>query len=283
MRTFPSPLLTLCTLSAVLAVGTPGLAQLPAGPTGSSKDDALSDTARELFVKGVKAWEQQKWEQCRAALLAAWGIKKHPQVAGNLAACEAKLGLYRDAAEHVSYFLRELKADSPPERRALGEAVLKEARTKIATVTVKVDVAGAEVLVDGKSVGVAPLEGPVFLEAGHHTVEARRDLDPSVRKAVVLVAGGTEEVSIQVKPAVVVAPPVASTAVVAPPPPEPAPRSLWPVVTGAGVAAVFLGGGIGFTVVSNGKAADADAKRAELLSKEGLNACTSAQHLLRSA
>ncbi|MEO7330719.1 MAG: PEGA domain-containing protein [Minicystis sp.] len=212
----------------------------------------------------MKAWEQQKWEQCRAALLAAWGIKKHPQVAGNLAACEAKLGLYRDAAEHVSYFLRELKAESPPERRALGEAVLKEARTKIATVTVKVDAAGAEVLVDGKSVGQAPLEGAVFLEPGHHTIEARRDLDPSVRKAVELVAGGTEEVSLQVTPAAVVVEKVGKGERVAMPPEEQK-RSLVPGLVLGGAAGAALISGIALLVDAGAKGSSATELRDQIL------------------
>lgn len=45
---FPSPLLAPAP-SPPSSRRTPGSAQLPAGPTGSSKDDGASDTARELF------------------------------------------------------------------------------------------------------------------------------------------------------------------------------------------------------------------------------------------
>src|SRR5277367_3234909 len=104
------------------------LAGVLAASGRASADDAMTDTARELFMKGAKAAEQQKWDQCRAAMLAAFAIKPHPQVAGNLAGCELKLKLYRDAAEHLAYFLRELKPDAPAERRVNGEAALREAQ-----------------------------------------------------------------------------------------------------------------------------------------------------------
>src|SRR5262249_11215431 len=110
-------------------------AQMPGG-AAPSKDDALSDTARELFIKGAKASEQQKWDQCRAALLAAWGIKKQWQIAGNLAACELELGMFRDAAEHVAYFLREMPATAGADRRSAGESVQRAALAKIAAVTI---------------------------------------------------------------------------------------------------------------------------------------------------
>jgi hypothetical protein len=156
--------LGLCIFAAVTGVGS----------TSRAEDDPLSDTARELFVKGVKAYEQGKWDQCRAALLAAYAIKRHAQIAGNLADCELKLGKHRDAAEHAWFFLHALRPDAPAERRAGAQAQLKEAQQKVVTLRITIDVAGAEVIVDGQSVGKAPLEAPVFVEPGRHTIEALR-------------------------------------------------------------------------------------------------------------
>jgi hypothetical protein len=166
------------------------LAGVLAASGRASADDAMADTARELFMKGARAAEQQKWDQCRAALLAALAVKPHPQVAGNLGGCELKLKLYRDAAEHLAYSLRELKPDAPPERRVNGEAALREAQAKVEAIRLSVNVSGAEVRVDGRVVGRAPFLDPVFVEPGAHTIEALQDGFPAVRVTVEAKAGG---------------------------------------------------------------------------------------------
>ena len=248
-----------CVLAIVLGIATPSAAQLPAGP--ASSDEALSETARELFAKGVKASQQQRWDQCRAAFLAALSVKPHPQVAGNLAGCELKLGMFRDAAEHITFFLHAQKSDAPAERREAGEAVLKDASAKIATIQVRVNIEGADVLVDGRSAGTAPLSTPIFLDPGKHTIEARQDGYPTTRVSVDASAGLSKEVALLLTP-------TGNTM------PVPKSRAKWPIAVGAGAAGLFLGGGIAFTVVSNGKASDADLKQTELLGKDGHNACS---------
>jgi hypothetical protein len=208
-------------------------------------DDAFSDTARELFVKGMKAHDEQKWDQCRAALLAAFAIKKHWQIAGNLAECEMRLGAYRDAAEHAWFFAHTLRPDVPAERRAAAEAALRETQQKVGMVMVTVDVDDADVLVDGKSAGKSPLTAPVFVDAGRHTVEALHAGDTGVRVTVDLGAGIVREVELTLRKKRV--PPAAIER-----------RPSWPAIAAGGVALVALGVGTGLTVAANAKGTDAD-------------------------
>jgi hypothetical protein len=228
-------------LVAALAAGGP-----------ASAEDAMTDTAKDLFLKGARAAEQQKWDQCRAALLAALAIKPHPQIAGNLAGCELKLKLYRDAAEHLTYFLRELKPDAPAERRANGEAALREARAKVESIRLAVNVAGAEVRVDGRVVGRAPLVDPLFVDPGSHTIEALQEGFPAARATVEATPGGDRALALELKKS---EPP--------PPPPPPPVKESWRpgvavLVTGGVLAAGGLAMGIGLTIAANAKRADAD-------------------------
>ena len=80
--------------------GAPGVQPVAVPPPANP--DAVRDTAKELFDKGVQAADAGKWEACRAALLAAWDIRPTYQVAGNLGECEAKLGRTLEAAEHLA-------------------------------------------------------------------------------------------------------------------------------------------------------------------------------------
>jgi hypothetical protein len=239
--------LSLCAVAAALTAVAPSAAQPLPGGSAPAKEDALSDTARDLFAKGAKAAEQQKWDQCRAALLAALSIKRHPQIAGNLAACEAKLGLYRDAAEHAAYFLNDMKPGTSTERRMSGQSILNESMGKIAAVTVVASVEGADVLVDGRSVGASPLSGPVFLDPGQHSLEARQEGYVTARVALDAKAGTTPAVTLRLE-----RPETGGTTLPPPlPPPPPTPRPLWPLVVGAGVTVALLASGTGLAVAAN--------------------------------
>jgi hypothetical protein len=220
-------------------------------PTGipAPPDEALSETARELFAKGVNAARQQRWDQCHAAFLAAYGVKPHPQIAGNLSACEVKLGMYRDAAEHVSIFLRAQRPDAPPERRAAADAVLREASAKIAIVQLYADPTGAEVRLDGRSIGNAPLPLPLFLDPGVHVVEVRQEGFVTVKHPVNARAGNSTEIKIELAP-VAVPKPIDTTTTLR--------RSVVPGIVLGAVAVAGLATGTGLYVASTGDRSTAD-------------------------
>jgi hypothetical protein len=233
---------------------------LTAAAPARADEDAVLDTARELFQKGVKAYEQKKWDQCRAAFLAAFAIKRHQQIAGNLAECELQVGAYRDAAEHAWFFLHALRPDAPAERRTAGETVLANSQRRIGTITLSADADGAEVVVDGHPVGRTPLQAPLFVEPGRHIIEVLHGTRGNARETVELAAGQARELAI-----------VVGKNEGGPPPPvvPPERRAIWPAAVGGGAAGVLLVGGIAFTVVSNGQSRDADAQRAAILGGGG--------------
>jgi hypothetical protein len=244
----PSSTLPLALMLAALTHAGPSRGQTPTG-IPAPPDEALSETARELFAKGVEAARQQRWNQCRAAFLAAYGVKPHPQIAGNLSACEVKLGMMREAAEHVSIFLRAQRPDAPPERRAAADEVLREARTKIAIVQLYADPNGAEVRVDGRSIGTVPLPLPLFLDPGAHVVEVRQDGYVTAWRTVDARAGDSPEIKIELTPVTPPQPPVIST---------PIRRSLVPGIVLGAVAAAGLAIGTGLYIASTGERSTAN-------------------------
>jgi tetratricopeptide (TPR) repeat protein len=239
--------LVCCGIAVWLTTTAAAVAQPVANPP---KSDAKTDQARELHLKGAALFAQGQYERAEAAFLAAWALKKHYQIAANLGDCELKLGKYRSAAEHLAFFLREQPPSGSREDRKRGQASFDEVRAKVAAVTVRVNVDGAEVRLDGEVLGVAPLAAEVFVEPGKRTLEATRKGYEDARAMIEAKAGGALEVALRLEPpAAAVAPPV-------PPPPPPVARPIWPVAVGAGVAVVSLGVGIGFTVAANSSTAD---------------------------
>nr|WP_240806965.1 PEGA domain-containing protein [Polyangium spumosum] len=128
-----------------------------------------------------------------------------------------------------------------------------EAKAKVGTVIVNIDVEGAEVQVDGKPVGTSPLAGAVFVEPGAHTITARKEGAPEAKQDLAAAPGAESTVSL------VLTPPPEPVAVKPPPPPPPPPapaRNKVIILAGAGVAGalalVSLGTFIGYSVVDSG-------------------------------
>ncbi|WP_437984273.1 PEGA domain-containing protein [Sorangium sp. So ce117] len=272
--------LTVATLIADPDIAAAQPAAPPAAPgtapasaaDAAKRAESLVDKAKSLYLEG-------KYQEAEAALLVAWELNPTFDVAYNLGNTEYKLQKHREAAQYLSFALRNwplLKAVAKLKPRA--EQWLAESRAQVGALKVSVTVAGAEVLVDGKSVGRAPLEGEVFVDPGEHQVEARHlDYEPASR-TVGVAKGGTAEVKLAITP--VKAAPQASAGatpdggrsaagagaggpVMGQPPagpvePQPLPKKNWvPVIALGAASAVGLGVGIGTTVASNNASGDA--------------------------
>ncbi|WP_437713283.1 hypothetical protein WMF45_46395 [Sorangium sp. So ce448] len=174
-------------------VETVALAQTQDTP-GAPRDDGAR--AADSYRKGVEAAKARRWLDAHAAYLEAWRLEQHFQIAANLARAELKLGKHRDAAEHISFFLREAEGVSELDR-TLARQMLDEARAKIATLTLVVSRPGATVLIDGVPVGTSPLEGELYVEPGERRIEARLQGESPVQSSVALAPGASQQVALR--------------------------------------------------------------------------------------
>ncbi|MCC6555838.1 MAG: PEGA domain-containing protein [Polyangiaceae bacterium] len=258
MRTRTLPLI--CALAGALALAAPTDARGAPPVETKVEAEALTDKAAALYDEGVALFKKSKWAEARASFLAAWSLKQHWQIAGNLADCELRLGRFREAAEHAAHY----KRSAPADRKARAEALMKAAAVMVAAVTVTVEPAGAEVVIDGVSVGRAPLEGPVFLDPGERKIEARVPGRPEAIETRMLVAGSEVGVTLRVPEAVTAKPSVEQKpggGERTPPPPPAVPveeRSVVPAIVLGGVAVVGLGVGIGLLAAGSSKDSDAE-------------------------
>ncbi|HTE17232.1 MAG TPA: hypothetical protein VK689_02495, partial [Armatimonadota bacterium] len=117
-------------------------------------------------MQGTELYAGQKWQEAEEAFLGAWAIRKTYDIAANLGHAEHKLGKWRNAAEHFAFALRNWPFAGKPEPRELARQRFEEVRAKVGAVTIEVSVAGAEVAIDGKTVGVSPLPAEAYVEPG---------------------------------------------------------------------------------------------------------------------
>jgi tetratricopeptide (TPR) repeat protein len=217
---------------------SPGLAQ----PPSSAQDDVATDRAGLLYDEGLALYEAERYAESYAVYIAAWSLKKHYQIAGNLGDCELRLGKYRDAAEHLTYYLREYPKDKPAENAQRAQALLDEAKRHIGTLDIVVDARGADVFLDGKVLGQTPLTEPVFVEPGKHSIEIRRGQVSTLRTLDVN-AGSEQTVRLNLTTPGHPAPP--------------APQVDWKAAVSGALGAIGIGAGIG--LLAKASAVDAEA------------------------
>lgn len=144
-----------------------------AAPARQSDDEGTVAIARERFREGVAFFDKKEYDKARVAFLQAYALKKHPAVLLNLAQSELRSNHEADAAKHFSAYMRDAKDATEAERQA-AEAGLNATKSAIAVIDVSVDEPFSEVYLDSSLEGLSPLPGPLYVNPGTHSVEARK-------------------------------------------------------------------------------------------------------------
>lgn len=213
---------------------------------------AMADEADRLFSEGAAAFEAGKAPEALKSFQAAWELRKSYDLASAMAQAELAMGMNRDAAEHLSYALRNFAVTAKPEKRALLEKAFADVRTKLATLHITANVDGAEVRVNGASIGKTPLEPEVFADAGTVTVEVEADGHENARRSLDAKTGETQDVTLTLPPKA---------------------RSMVPAIVLGGGAVVAASVGVGLLVASGDRRGEAERMRDNLVATYGSKPC----------
>lgn len=136
--------------------------------------EAERDQARALYDEAIQYGKKGEYRKAKASLSAAWSLIKTWEIAVNLGSAEMRLGRYRDAAEHLTWGIRDGSAKEGESYAPLVKArsLLAEAMTHVGQVKLHSDSPGASILVDEEVVGRAPLTDPLYLDPGEHVITA---------------------------------------------------------------------------------------------------------------
>jgi hypothetical protein len=142
------------------------------------------EVARALFAKG-------DYKGCVEALERAQKAAPDPLLFWNTAACEKKLGHYAKAINYVERYLVASAGTLSEDEKKEATQFLEASRAYVARVTVTANVDGVQVFVDGDIVGTSPLEKPIVVDEGEHSVRyARSGYEEVMRNERAI--GGTE-------------------------------------------------------------------------------------------
>lgn len=147
-------------------------------------------------------------------LAALWRRCPSPRVRAQLALAEQALGRLPDARAHLIEALSSTQDPWIDTRRAVLEDALREITDRLPRLAPQTDVPGAELFVDGRSVGSLPLASPVVVPSGSATIELRAPGYHTLRRAISVPNGVVFREMLHLDAIVVALAP-------APPPPRP--------------------------------------------------------------
>lgn len=222
--------------------------------------------AEKHFRAGVSLQKVEDFEAAIAAFEAS--LRLHPTKSAlfNLANCLRATHRYGEAIQAFERLQREYGDTLDAPMREAVERQLRELRNLSASLALEVEPDGAEVLIDGKLVGRAPLAEPLLLSPGLHDVEVRLEGYEPARIRIDLVSRQRADRRITLTeteqappPPVSPPPPKPETAPVAGPAPQPPPRpddqgssftTVGWITTGAGLAMLAAGTATGIWALS---------------------------------
>ena len=196
----------LATLALVLTLAHAAPATSPTPPTPASaapapvsaKDKAA---ARALLREGTRLFSKGKHQDALDRFNRAYALYPSPKLLYNIAQAHRELGHQVEALAAFEGFLAQV--EKPPATLAAEvRRSVAELQAQLAELQIQVDVTGAELSLDGKPLGLAPLPDSVWVTPGAHEIAARKDGFLPAKKAVDARAGGAEQVAITLPPLV---------------------------------------------------------------------------------
>lgn len=179
--------LALVLITAHLGMAAPALAETPPAPM----DDPTATRARELFAEGLAAFDAERYDEAKRTFEASFRLRKAYDTAGLLGQVELELGEFRNAAEHIDYCIRNFPTGGNRGLYAEVQEAFAGAKQRVGTLRIAVEGSNAELVLDGKHLGVTPLEHDVFVEPGEHTLRAQW-LDASFTERTFRIEAGQE-------------------------------------------------------------------------------------------
>ncbi|MFO0759135.1 MAG: PEGA domain-containing protein [Byssovorax sp.] len=228
----------------------------PAPPPAPPAADVVADESRDHFKRGVQLFRENDFRSALVEFRRAHELSGSYKILYNIGQTEYELQDYAGALRSFQRYLDKGGAEIEQARRAEVEGELAKLKARVATLEIKSNAAGAEVLVDDVPMGKTPLAEPLLVSMGRRKVILQKGGVASAPRFVDLAGGDKLAVSVELAEAGVPRP---APLPVAPPPAEPAPSrtGLW---IGVGVTAALVAGTAVTGVLALGAQTDAQKK-----------------------
>ncbi len=162
-------------LLALTLVATSAQAAPPVPTAPPTTTDPTINRAKELFHRGVVLFEAGDMERALELFFQSRGAYPSLQNTSNVAICLDRLGRYDEALELYEQLLTEFNQGLQPGETETLTRAMTTLRTRVGNVWIAADVAGAQVVVDGRARATLPLVVPIRVLPGTRVVRVIKD------------------------------------------------------------------------------------------------------------
>ncbi len=221
--------------------GPAGAQEAPGAPGGSASSSSV-EKARVHYERGLQLFNETNYDAALFEFERAYELAPSYKILYNMGRIQREQNNYAAALRSYSRYLREGGTAIPAERRAEVEKEIGVLKPRVAEVTVKVNIDGANVYADdvpvcaatieSSCIGMSPLREPIVVNGGRHKFTATKKGYSTATALISVVGSDTTEVRLEL------------VDLTPPPPPK---QNPWVIPTIAGwsaTALTLIGGGI---------------------------------------
>ncbi len=184
----------------VLALAMTSLAQESTGLAQANEPDAATrDEAARRYARGVELYAEENFPGALAEFRRAQSLTGEYRVLYNMGQVCFQLHDYVCAMESFEKYLTLGGSKVPANRQTDVKSDLDKLRTRVGSLSIKVNEDGANVVVDDVARGQSPVS-PITLSAGKHRVSAAKEGMSSASQSVEIVGQATSEVKLDLVP-----------------------------------------------------------------------------------
>jgi hypothetical protein len=152
------------------------------------ENPAVAEEAKRHFTQAVALYNDGNYNGALAEFEASYQLRPTvPAVLYNIGLTQKALFRYSEAIASLRRYLAE-EPRVPPERRAQVEQIVAEMKALLADVTFTVAPDGAQLSLDGRPLGRAPLP-TLGIAAGNHVLEVSADGYRPIKRELMVTAG----------------------------------------------------------------------------------------------
>lgn len=240
--------------------------------------EAQKTEARARYERGLKLYDQGAYEAALVEMRRAYELAPTYKILYNLGLIHRQLNDYAAALDSFTQYLAEGGKKVDAKRHAEIEHHISDLKPLVATLTIVVDVEGAEVSIDDAPVGMSPLAGPITVNVGKRRITAKIPGKPPASRVVTVAGSDTVNVKLELADPTAKTAPTDNAVVVkpkdeTPKTTEPSRQIPW---LAWGVTGAFAAGAITTGIITMSSASSLDDKRATPnVSKDDLDSASS--------
>ena len=162
-------------------------------------DPQARTQAQRLLTEGSALYEKGDYAGALEKFNAAYAAYPSPKLLFNIGQADRDLSRPVEAMEAFEKFLAS-ETDASPETTADARNAVAELRDKLGQIRLDCETPGAEVSVDGRSVGLTPLPDLIWATPGRHLIAASHPNATPVIEKVDVTAGSVGTVTLRLGP-----------------------------------------------------------------------------------